>query len=236
MNRLENKVAIITGAGGRGIGFATAQLFSTEGAIVIATDIFIKAIENIENLHVLKLDVTLQEDWKRVVNKVISDFGKVDILINNVGINSWKNLLNEDINDWNRILITNCTSMMFGMKEVIPYMQKQRGGSIVNCSSITGLVGEIDGVAYSTSKGAIRSMSRQVAYQFAKDNIRVNSIYPGTILPLSSNRVGNEKRMPLPPHVGEPLDVAYGNLYLASDESKFVTGSELIIDGGWLAK
>jgi NAD(P)-dependent dehydrogenase (short-subunit alcohol dehydrogenase family) len=125
--------------------------------------------------------------------------------------------------------------MMFGMREVIPFMQKQGGGSIVNCSSIVGLVsGNVPGVAYSASKGAIRSMSRQIAQQFAKDRIRVNSIYPGTIT--NGIILANKNNMPLPPYVGEPIDVAYGYLYLASDESKFVTGTELVIDGGWFAK
>jgi len=231
MNRLINKVAIITGAA-RGIGLATAQLFVNEGATVIATDLFMKSLNNIT---VLKLDVTSQEDWKNIVGKAISDFGKVDILINNAGVNSGINLLGETIEDWNKIILTNSASMMFGMREVIPFMQKQGGGSIVNCSSIVGLVsGNVPGVAYSASKGAIRSMSRQIAQQFAKDRIRVNSIYPGTIT--NGIILANKNNMPLPPYVGEPIDVAYGYLYLASDESKFVTGTELVIDGGWFAK
>lgn len=231
MNRLTNKVAIITGAA-RGIGLATAQLFVNEGATVIATDLFMKSLNNIT---VLKLDVTSQEDWKNIVSKAISDFGKIDILINNAGVNSGINLLNETIEDWNRIILTNSASMMIGMKEVIPFMQKQGGGSIVNCSSIVGLVsGSVPGIAYSASKGAIRSMSRHIAQQFAKDRIRVNSIYPGTIT--NGIILANRNNMPLPPHVGEPMDVAYGYLYLASDESKFVTGTELVIDGGWFAK
>jgi NAD(P)-dependent dehydrogenase (short-subunit alcohol dehydrogenase family) len=231
MNRLINKVAIITGAA-RGIGLATAQLFVNEGATVIATDLFMKSLNNIT---VLKLDVTSQEDWKNIVGKAISDFGKVDILINNAGVNSGINLLGETIEDWNKIILTNSASMMFGMREVIPFMQKQGGGSIVNCSSIVGLVsGNVPGVAYSASKGAIRSMSRQIAQQFAKDRIRVNSIYPGTIT--NGIILANRNNMPLPPYVGEPMDVAYGYLYLASDESKFVTGTELVIDGGWFAK
>jgi NAD(P)-dependent dehydrogenase (short-subunit alcohol dehydrogenase family) len=231
MNRLTNKVAIITGAS-RNIGLATAQLFINEGATVISTDLSMKSVNNIT---VLKLDVTSQEDWKNVVNKVISDFGKIDILINNAGVNSGVNLLGETIEDWNKIILTNSASMMFGMREVIPFMQKQGGGSIVNCSSIVGLVsGSVPGIAYSASKGAIRSMSRQIAQQFAKDRIRVNSIYPGTIT--NGIMLANKNNMPLPPHVGEPMDVAYGYLYLASDESKFVTGTELVIDGGWFAK
>lgn len=236
MKRLENKVVIVTGAG-RGIGFATVELFSKEGAIVIATDIF---EHKLKDIITLKLDVTKKEDWENVVKKVISEYGRIDVLVNNVGVNSHKDLLAEDIEDWNNIILINCTSMMIGMKEVIPYMIKQGGGSIINCSSILGLIGgDSSSIAYSASKGAIRSMSRQVAQQFSKDNIRVNSVYPGIIIPSSivkSERLISRNKMPLPPHVGEPIDVAYGYLYLASDESKFVTGSELVIDGGWFAK
>ncbi|MHB8628826.1 MAG: SDR family NAD(P)-dependent oxidoreductase [Aggregatilineales bacterium] len=232
------------------------SIFANEGAKVVATDIVfdilkneVKAItDNGGDAIALKLDVASPESWKSVVEQTIGTYGKIDILVNNAGIFVPKGILEEELDGWNKLMSINCTGMWLGMKAVIPYMQQNGKGSIINCSSVAGIIGgaaDAGGAAYSASKGAVRAMTKHAAQWFAKDNIRVNSVHPGAVFTGITRAAGIATReelgrlfrseTPLAPHAGEPLDIAYGYLYLASDESKFVTGEELIIDGGWVA-
>lgn len=188
-------------------------------------------------------------DWTKIVNTTVEKSGKIDILINNAGIiPKEKQTLEEcDMEQWDRVMKINTTATWLGMKAVVPHMRKAGGGSIVNCSSLAAFLGSATAgsVAYAASKGAVAAMTKYAATHLAKDGIRVNSIHPGgvytNIFELAGLTADEGKKlygnfMPLPPHLGEPMDIANGYLYLASDESKFVTGIELVIDGGWLAQ
>ncbi len=256
MNRLKNKVAIITGAAG-GMGLAIARIFAEEGAKVVATDIQEDLLsEEIEKLKAnglsvehMVLDVSSKSNWQEVVAKTAEKFQKIDILVNNAGIQIVKGILETDENTWQKIIDINSKSVFLGTQCVIPEMQKVGKGSIVNISSIGGILGgqcaDGGGAAYSASKGAVRSFTKHTAQMFAKDSIRANSIHPGGIAtPMALEVVGVEtieelKALgvsPLPPKMGDPEDIAYGALYLASDESGFVTGTELVIDGGFISQ
>ncbi|PWW08726.1 NAD(P)-dependent dehydrogenase (short-subunit alcohol dehydrogenase family) [Paenibacillus cellulosilyticus] len=252
MGRLANKVAIITGAAS-GMGLAAVELFTREGARVVATDIAFEQLKEATaaiggEILCAALDVASEEQWKQVVSEAVTAFGKVDILVNNAGVSFHKKLLDETLEGWNRSLSLNLTSVFLGMQSVIPTMQQNGGGSIVNCVSLAAIIGSADNgaAAYAAAKGGVRALSKHAAVNFAQDNIRVNSIYPGAILTGAAQRYGVTSRevlgkafegvIPLPPFAGEAIDIANGYLYLASDESKFVTGEELIIDGGWSAK
>lgn len=252
MGRLENKVAIITGAAS-GMGLAAVNLFTKEGAKVVATDIAYDQLKEVtETLEgeilCVELDVTSEEQWKNAMHKAKEAFGKIDILINNAGVSFHKTLLEETLDGWNHSINLNLTSVFLGMQYVIPHMQENGSGSIVNCVSLAAIIGSADNgaAAYTAAKGGVRALSKHAAINFAKDNIRVNSIYPGAILTGAAQRHGVTSRevlgkafegtIPLPPFAGEAIDIANGYLYLASNESKFVTGEELIIDGGWSSK
>lgn len=250
MNRLDGKVAIITGAAS-GMGLAAVDLFSREGARVVATDVVADVLEaEVARLGgdvlAVPADVASADDWAAVVDTTARTFGGVDVLVNNAGVFLARGLLETERADWDRVLSINAVGVWLGMKAVIPQLQARGGGSIVNCSSIAGLIGgEADGhgAAYSASKGAVRSLTKHAAQWFARDRIRVNSVHPGAVFTGMARAAGVDSleamaafdngRTPLPPHAGEPMDIAYGYLYLASDESSFVTGAELVIDGGW---
>lgn len=248
MGRLDNKIAIITGSAS-GMGLAATKLFLKEGAKVVATDIASAKLKeefsNQKDILTLELDVTSEKQWKTVSEQAVQAFGKIDILINNAGVSVHKGLLEEDLEGWNKAISLNLTSVWLGMKTVIPYMQQNNRGSIVNCVSLAAIVGGADNgaVAYSAAKGGVRSLTKHAAINFAKNHIRVNSVYPGAILTGAAKKYGVTSqeqlgkaftnKIPLPPHAGEENDIAYAYLYLASDESKFVTGEELIVDGGW---
>lgn len=252
MGRLTGKVAIITGAAS-GMGLSGAQLFAKEGAKVVLTDIVADSLERetralaAEGAEVtsILLDVASPESWKQAVDHTLQTFGTVDVLVNNAGIHQAKGILEAELEDWNTVMAVNTTGVWLGMKSVIPEMQKHQGGSIVNVSSIAALVGGVPdagGAAYSASKGAVRSLTKHAAQWFAQDNIRVNSIHPGAVFTGLAEAAGFTKEsmganytdhIPLPPHVGDSSDIGYGMVYLASEESKYITGEELVIDGGW---
>jgi NAD(P)-dependent dehydrogenase (short-subunit alcohol dehydrogenase family) len=251
MPRLHGKVAIITGAAS-GMGLSALHIFAAEGARVVATDISAEALRQaVENVTreggkaiARTLDVSSPEDWERVVYDVLAEWGTIDILVNNAGIGLPKGILDAEMDDWHKVMDINVAGTWLGMKSVIPTMQAARRGSIVNVSSIGGIIGGVgEGAAYSASKGAVRSLTKHAAQSFAKDSIRVNSIHPGPVDTGMTRRDGytketlsNPDTVPLPPHAGEASDIAYGMLYLASDEAKFVTGEELIIDGGFTTR
>ena len=255
MKRLENKVAIVTG-GALGIGRAVSLLFASEGAQVAVTDLLDHQGKEVVNeiqrergsAEFWPLDVSSEERVKQAFTEIHRRFGKIDILVNNAGI-SGVNKPTDQVTEeeWDRVMNVNVKGVFFCSKHVIPYMKQNGAGSIINLSSIYGLVGGPDVPPYHASKGAVRLMTKTDALLYAKDQIRVNSIHPGYIwTPMVENFLreqgeieeGRKAVAALHPlgRVGEPDDIAYGALYLASNESKFVTGSELVIDGGYTCR
>ncbi|MFB2598055.1 SDR family NAD(P)-dependent oxidoreductase [Herbiconiux sp. P17] len=240
MNRLEGKVAIVTGAG-RGIGRSIAETFAEEGATVIATGRASADSTFPDGVQYLQLDVAKEEDWKRVVAETIGTHGHIDVLANNAGIIAYETLHDLTLDDWNTVIAVNQTGTWLGMREVIPHMIAQGGGSIINISSIWGSVAVSGAHAYHATKGAVRTMSKSAAITYAKENVRVNSVHPGFIeTPLTDAQAPeiNDYVVSMTPmgRAGKPREIANGLVFLASDESSFVTGSELVIDGGYLAQ
>ena len=250
MKRLQNKVVLITGAAG-GMGATEAKLFAQEGAKVMATDFNLELLETwvlvakSEGLNIAyaELDVTNPDDWEKVAKKTFEQCGKIDILVNNAGIYpGFVNCESTTLKLWNKVIATNLTGPFLGCKTVIPYLIKSGGGSIVNIASIAGLVGG-NGTAYSSSKGGLCLLGKDLAVTLAKDNIRVNTICPGGVLTPMTNELLNTpemadmiKNMSPQGRIADPMEIALGALYLASDESSFVTGAELVIDGGSVAR
>ena len=252
MKRAENKVVIVTG-GSLGIGRETCILLAKEGAKVAVTDILDKeGQELVEEISqsggVAKywhLDVSNEKEVEKVYAEVVQEFGKLDATVNNAGISGVNKPTHElTENEWDAVMDVNVKGVFFCTKHAVPYMQKTGGGSIVNLSSIYGMIGAGDIPHYHASKGAVRLMAKNDALIYAKDKIRVNSVHPGFIWTPLVEEFGKgtpgfrETLDSLHPlgHVGESLDIAYGILDLVSDESKFVTGSELVIDGGYTCK
>lgn len=247
MKRLDQKVAIITGAA-MGQGAAEAYLFASEGAKVVAADLAVDALnETVEKINhdfpgsaiAVSLNVADEENWKAVVAKTVETFGSVDILVNNAGIGS-KGIIydNTSKEDFDKIMAINAWGPFAGIKSVAPVMKKNRSGSIVNVSSLAAVVG-VEFNAYSLTKGAVVSLTRAASVELGKDNIRVNTIIPGTIVTPMTKIICDYPKVlkscedkTCLGHIGEPNDIAYGVLYLASDESKYTTGADLTIDGG----
>lgn len=245
--RLKDKVAIITGAA-NGMGAAEAKLFAKEGAKVVATDVNDEKLQELAKeieaaggeVLAIKQDVASEEQWKSVVAQTIEKYGKLDILVNNAGVAINKSFATMEMSEWNWVMDINLNGCVLGMKYAIPEMQKVGGGSVINISSIGGIVGMAGSSPYTAAKGALRSLSKSAAVEYGKDKIRVNSVHPGIIVtPMTEHTM--ETAMPYYqtftqlPYFGEPEDVAHGVLFLASDESRFMTGAELVIDGGWTA-
>ena len=248
--RLEGKVALITG-GARGQGAAEATLFAREGAKVVIGDVLdaegtkvaAEIGESGGDALFVHLDVTSEADWLQAIGTAVSSYGRLDILVNNAGI--WRGGRVEDttVEEWDSILDVNAKGVFLGTKLAIPEMRKLGGGSIINISSTAGLVGSPRSSAYSASKGAVRLFTKTTAVQYGKEGIRANSIHPGPVDTAMADQIspGEEGRKvsaarTLIGRMGTPEDIAYGALYLASDESSFVTGSELVIDGGVTAQ
>ena len=246
MGRLDGKVAIISG-GARGQGAVETELFAMEGAKVIFGDVQdedgrkveAKVVELGGDVEYIHLDVTSEDDWQRAVELAESKYGKLDILVNNAGISMRHSDMDVSSEDWDTMMDVNAKGVFLGVKYAIPAMQRAGGGSIVNISSIAGILGRpLASPAYSASKGAVRVFTKSTAGRFAAEGIRCNSIHPGPIdtdmIRAATNSVRPETRVGEIPigRLGQPEDVAYGALYLASDEASFVTGSELVIDGG----
>lgn len=240
MDRLKDKVAVVTGSG-RGIGRATAIALAEEGARVIATSRSDEVKPFDDEIEYMKLDVSLESDWQRVIADVQARYGRVDVLVNNAGIILYHALDELSVSEWGRVVATNQTGVWLGMREVVPIMRSNGGGSIINVSSIWGTVGVPGAHAYHATKGAVRTMSKNAAITYASDKIRINSVHPGFIkTPLTDAQdpAMNEwvvSRTPLG-RAGDPAEVAWAIVFLASDESSFVTGSELVVDGGYLAQ
>jgi len=249
--RLADKVALISG-GARGMGAVEAELFAREGAKVVIGDILDAEGRGVEaaigkaggQAIYVRLDVTSEADWTAAVAAAVGRFGKLDVLVNNAGVGGGKAIEDTTLEEWNRVMTINSTGVFLGTRAAIPAMRAAGGGSIINISSQLGLVGvETSSPQYQASKGAVRLLTKSTAIQYAKDRIRANSVHPGPIVtPMTEAGRADPKRyefmvskIPLGRY-GQPDEVAYGVLYLASDESSFVTGSELVIDGGWTAQ
>ena len=249
--RLEGKVALISG-GARGQGAAEAKLFAGEGAKVVFGDVLDDQGKQVEaeineaggEALYIHLDVTREADWVSAVETAVIRYGRLDILVNNAGITIRKNVEDTTEDDWDRIMAVNAKGVFLGTKQAIPAMRRSGGGSIVNMSSTAGLVGSpYSGASYAATKGAVRLLTKATAIQYAKDGIRCNSVHPGLletpmtedILADAAHREERTQRIPLG-RIGTAEDIAYGVLYLASDEASFITGSELVIDGGATAQ
>ena len=245
--RLQGKVAIITG-GARGQGAAEARMFTREGAKVVFGDILDDDGRQVEaeiaaaggEAVYVRLDVTDEDAWREAVGTAVSRFGKVDILVNNAGIASWNAGDDATVEEWDRIMEVNAKGVFLGTKAVIPAMRAAGGGSIINISSISGMVGQTNiHPGYNASKGAVRILTKSTAVQHAAEGIRCNSIHPGPVKTPMTERGWSDpewlqamqRRTPLGRYA-DPDEIAYGVLFLASDESSFMTGSEMVIDGG----
>jgi NAD(P)-dependent dehydrogenase (short-subunit alcohol dehydrogenase family) len=249
--RLAGKVVLISG-GARGMGAAEARLFAREGAQIVLGDILDgegKTVEAEVNAKggeavFVHLDVTREVEWEQAVALAVRRFGKLNVLVNNAGIGGASRVEDTTAEAWDRVLAVNAKGVFLGTKAAIPAMRQAGGGSIVNISSQLGLVGMDDSSPqYTASKGAVRLLTKTTALQYAREGIRCNSVHPGPIVtPMTEQRRAEPavyqrmlSRIPLGRY-GEADEVAYAVLYLASDESSFVTGSELVIDGGWTAQ
>ena len=256
MNRVQGKVAIITG-GAMGIGRACAELLANEGASVAITDVNEAAGEatgrelSAKGARVIFLrhDVAREEDWQRIVTETVNRLGRLDIVVNNAGVGVVGDVEHTTLAAWRHLLSINLDGVFLGTKAGVAAMRRFGGGSIINISSIEGLIGDPDLAAYNASKGGVRLLTKSAALYCAREKtgIRVNSVHPGYIwTPMVENAVNasgdpvaaRRRFESLHPvgHLGEPNDIAYGVLYLASDESKFMTGAELVIDGGYTAQ
>jgi NAD(P)-dependent dehydrogenase (short-subunit alcohol dehydrogenase family) len=255
---MSGKVAIVTG-GASGIGEATARLFATHGASVVICDLQDALGERVAaaiaadggRAEYRHLDVTQENEWTALVEATEARYGRIDALCNVAGIGSGVDtasgkrarmqLPGLSLEAWNQVMAVNATGVFLGTKAVHAAMQRAGGGSIVNISSICGIVGSFGNAAYNASKGAVRIFSKSAALQYAKDRIRVNSVHPGFVeTPLAAPGLVGETgktRMDATPmgRYGKPADIAYGCLYLACDETAWMTGSELVIDGGMTA-
>jgi len=252
MGRVQGKVTIVTGAASDpGLGHAAALALAREGAKLVVTDVDVAGAEICAGkiraaggtAIALQHDVTQQTDWDRVFAATLEAFGRLDVLVNNAGIAVLKPLTDLTLADWNRQIEVNLTSVFLGCKGAAAAMRAAGGGSIINLSSVAGLVGLPGCVAYGASKGGVRLMSKSIALELGKDGVRCNSVHPGVIWTNMQAGVGGGARaaadrmaahLPLG-RVGEPSDIANCIVFLASDESNYVTGAEFTIDAGMTA-
>ncbi len=246
--RLGGKVALVSG-GASGIGAAHVRVFAAEGAKVVAGDLqedkgraVVEAVNSSGGEAVfVGLDVARQEDWSRAVGEAVARFGKLTTLVNNAGIYWPRGTEEETLEGWNTMVAVNQTGVWLGMKAAVPAMREAGGGAIVNISSLYGLIGSPGSITYHATKGAVRLMTKSAALEYIGQGIRVNSIHPGQIdTPILGGLTPDQNaqiRAATPMgRLGRPEEIAYGSLYLCSDEAAFTTGAELVIDGGWFAQ
>lgn len=242
--RLEGKVAIITG-GGAGIGAAHAEVFAKEGAGVAITDIRPEAAEDAAakvraaggDALSLSHDVACEDSWAEVVKKVVAHFGKLTTLVNNAGLNHMRGVEDETVEGWNHIVSIDQMGTWLGMRAVMPHLRASGNGAIVNISSLLGIMGNVTCLSFHAAKGAVRVMSKAAALEYAERGVRVNSVYPGmidtqqlaTMLPEEREMIRTSIPMK---RIGLPMEVANCSLFLCSDEASYVTGAEIIVDGG----
>ena len=252
MGRLDGKVAFISG-GARGMGAEEARLFAQQGAKVAIGDIIEEDGRKVEaeinaaggECLFVRLDVTSEANWQDAIAATVSRFGALHILVNNAGIGGVGGLVEDtSVEDWDRVMDINGKGVFLGTKAAIPEMQTAGGGSIINISSQLGIVAtDNSSPQYHASKGAVRILTKSTAIQFAPDGIRANSVHPGPVNTAMTERRREDpeafalmrSRIPLG-RFAEPIEIANAVLYLASDESSFVTGSEVVVDGGWVAQ
>jgi NAD(P)-dependent dehydrogenase (short-subunit alcohol dehydrogenase family) len=248
--RLAGKVALITG-GASGMGQSEATIFAREGARVVVADVLefdgLQVAENIAasggQARFVKLDVTSEDDWQAAVKTAVTAFGKLDILVNNAGISGTFDPDTTSTSAWDMLMNVNAKGVFLGMKHAVPAMREAGGGAIVNISSISGFVGQDRlHMGYNASKGAVRIMTKSGAVQFARHGIRVNSVHPGILPPMRTSKLSadpawREKSIRAVPlkREGRVEEVAHAVLFLASDEASYITGTELVVDGGYLA-
>lgn len=247
MGRVDGKVALVTG-GAMGMGESHFLLLAREGARVVVTDINTEAGEaTAQQIRdeggeaiFIHHDVASEEQWQSVIDQAVAAYDKIDILINNAGIVISKPNETTTVEDWDLTMAVNSTGVFLGCKTVVPAMEKAGGGSIVNISSIYGIIGAPNAAAYQASKGAVRMLTKSCAVDYAKYNIRVNSIHPGVIrTPILGDLANDEAAIKqvlattILQRMAEPIEVSYAVLLLASDESSYMTGSELVVDGGY---
>ena len=249
--RLEGKVAIITG-GANGMGAEECRMFAREGAKVVVADVVEEEGRQVEaeiaeaggEAVFVRLDVTSESDWNAAVETTLARYGKLDILVNNAGISGTHHPDTMSVEAWDTFMDINAKGVFLGMKSVIPHMQAAGGGSIVNISSISGIVGQnVIHMGYNASKGAVRIVTKSAAVQYAEDGIRVNSVHPGAMPPMRSSSAARDPDMrsnmvnlgvPMR-RIGRAEEVGYAVLFLASDEASYITGAELVVDGGFTA-
>ena len=243
-SRLAHKAALITGAAS-GIGAATAQAFATEGARLILADLHaIPLAPNTvpDRVVTVKLDVSSEDSWQSAVHTAQAVFGGLDVLVNVAGIVSWDGIEETTRADWDRVIAVNQTGMWLGMKTAVPQLKRSGAASIINTSSVLGIIGGGGAAAYHASKGAVRLLYTTAAVQYATEGIRVDSIHPGVIatamiqdiLDAEGDRQADILRTPMR-RAGTPEEIAAAMIFLASDESSFITGAELVVDGGLTA-
>ena len=246
--RLKDKVAIISG-GAHGMGECEARLFAREGAAVVIADVLPREGEAVAadicasqgRALFVRTDVTSESDWQRAIERAVAEFGRLDILVNNAGISGSSVGDHDSLAGWQKLLAINATGVFLGTKLAAQAMARTGGGAIVNISSIMGIVASADGhPGYAASKAAVRNYTKAAACRYGPQGVRVNSVHPGYLPPMlnATNAGGRQAKIAQTPlrRLGEPIDVAYGVLYLASDEASFVSGAELTIDGGYIAQ
>jgi cyclopentanol dehydrogenase len=249
MDRLKGKVGLISG-GARGQGAAEARLFAAEGARVVIGDVLdAEAARTAEEINskagakvaiAVHLDVTRAADWRAAVDTCTGEFGGLDILVNNAGIANNAGVEDTSEEQWDAVINVNQKGVWLGMKYAIPAMRRRGGGSIVNISSIYGIIGSAGSAAYHASKGAVRLLTKSAAVQYAPDRIRVNSVHPGVILTPMTDIAPREQLQPVidmapMKRAAQPEEVGWAVVFLASDEASFITGTELVVDGGYTA-
>jgi len=248
--RLTGKVALITG-GASGMGQSESIIFAREGAKVVVADLMeLEGRQVVDKIaaaggqaRFVKLDVTSETDWENAVKSAVSAFGKLDLLVNNAGISGTFDPDTLSTSAWDTLMNVNAKGVFLGMKHAVPAMRRSGGGAIVNISSISGFVGQDRlHMAYNASKGAVRIMTKSGAVQYARDGIRVNSVHPGFMPPMRTSTVSADPAWRKPFLDAVPLrregrveEVAHAVLFLASDEASYITGTELVVDGGYLA-